>query len=401
MATKPPKTAEPVWPNEGVRVWYQNELQKFVTEMNDEVLAAVRKAYARTSPDIGFAASDAEPLLAAGVLFINPEGRVLLMRRTDGLGWAFPAGGVEHGETPVMCAAREAGEETGWAPKVADLSELRPADTRVWRNVIFHTFVVHTPGFIPVKNSEHDSHRWEFPRVALAEMYGDLHPGVRRTLQAMADGHLAYDAAPFSLLRKALEKWGGLWIKKLDRLSLSLSAAFASKSTRATQAAMMASFKKAGFTIAFKPTAGSAAAYEAVVAENVNLIKSIPQQYLKDVQSQVWASVMKGGDLAQLTKGIQQKYGIAFRRAALIARDQNSKAKAIMENVRRQELGITKAIWMHSHAGKEPRPSHVKMNGKPYALAKGMWDKDEGEYVWPGQLINCRCTSRAIIPGFE
>jgi uncharacterized protein with gpF-like domain len=110
---------------------------------------------------------------------------------------------------------------------------------------------------------------------------------------------------------------------------------------------------------------------------------------------------MKGGDLATLSKTIQEKYGIAYRRAALIARDQNNKAKAVYENVRRQELGIEEATWMHSSAGKEPRPTHVAMNEKRYKLGQGMWDSGEGEYVWPGQLINCRCTSRAVIPGFD
>ncbi len=212
----------------------------------------------------------------------------------------------------------------------------------------------------------------------------------------------ASDAAnPSILLRKALKKWGGLWTRKLNRLSLDIAARFADKNFRATQAAVMASFKEAGFTLAFKATPASKAAYQAVLSENVNLIKSIPAQYLRDVESQVWASVMKGSDLATLSKSVQTKYGVAYRRAALIARDQNNKAKAIIENTRRQELGIKQAIWQHSTAGKEPRPTHVAMNGKVYDLKKGMYDSAEGEQIWPGQLINCRCTSRAIIPGFD
>jgi len=115
----------------------------------------------------------------------------------------------------------------------------------------------------------------------------------------------------------------------------------------------------------------------------------------------VWQAVMKGSDLGQLSAGLQQKYGVAYRRAALIARDQNAKAKAVIENVRRKELGIKEAIWQHSTAGKEPRPTHVAMDGKRYKLDTGMYDSHEKEYVWPGQLINCRCTSRAVILGAE
>lgn len=203
------------------------------------------------------------------------------------------------------------------------------------------------------------------------------------------------------LLRRALAKWGGLWTRKFDKLSLDLSKRFADKSFSMTQVAMKSALADAGFTVKFQPKPAVVDAYRAVVAENVNLIKSIPQQYLKDVQSSVWQSVMKGSDMNELSLNIRKKYNVSVKRAALISRDQNNKAKATIENVRRQELGITTAIWMHSSGGKTPRPTHVAMNGKPYDIAKGMYDKDEGAYVWPGTLINCLCTSKAVIPGFD
>jgi hypothetical protein len=216
-------------------------------------------------------------------------------------------------------------------------------------------------------------------------------------------GCIVEDASrnPSLLLRAALRKWGGLWVSKFDKLSLDLSREFAKKSFGITQTQMRAAFKEAGFTVSFKPTPGSMGAYHAVVAEQVNLIKSIPQQYLKDVESKVWNSVAKGGDMHALSIDLRQTYGITRDRAALIARDQNAKAKATIERARRQELGITHAIWQHSAGGKTPRATHVAMSGKAYVIAQGAWDSDEGAYVLPGELINCRCTSRAVIPAFE
>jgi SPP1 gp7 family putative phage head morphogenesis protein len=214
----------------------------------------------------------------------------------------------------------------------------------------------------------------------------------------------AHDAPTSTiLLQRAMKKWGGLWQKKFDRLSLDLSRKFAKKTFSTTENAMREAFKAAGFTVSFKPTPTSVESYHAVVAENVGLIKSIPQQYLRDVQSSVWSSVMKGADMGELSKTIQEKYGVSYRRAALIARDQNNKAKATIENKRRQELGITQAKWRHSTGGKVPRPSHIgpKMNGQLYDLKKGMYDPDEGQFVYPGQLINCRCTSMPIIKGID
>jgi len=72
-----------------------------------------------------------------------------------------------------------------------------------------------------------------------------------------------------------------------------------------------------------------------------------------------------------------------------------------MTNARQADLGIREAIWMHSHAGKKPRPEHVKMDGKTYNITKGMWDPHEKKWIFPGELINCRSTGRPIVPGLS
>ena len=212
---------------------------------------------------------------------------------------------------------------------------------------------------------------------------------------------LAHDAGSVADLDKRLKAWAAKWQVRFDKVSVSLAARFASKNFRATEATMRDALKRAGFTVSFKPTRASMAAYRAVAAENVQLIRSIPSQYLTGVQSAVWASVNRGADMATLSKRLTTEYGSTVKRAALIARDQNNKAKATIENTRRLQLGITQAIWQHSSGGKEPRPTHVAMNGKLFTLKEGLYDSDEKAYVLPGQLINCRCTSRAVLPGLE
>jgi uncharacterized protein with gpF-like domain len=237
--------------------------------------------------------------------------------------------------------------------------------------------------------------------AAIAAMHKDVLAGVLAAYSAGEPVELAKDAPPKNpslFIRRALERYGRKWTLRLDALSLDLSRKFATKSFNLTQVQMKAAFKDAGFTVKFQPTPGSIAAYQAVAAEQVNLIRSIPAQYLKDVQSKVWKSVMKGSDLHTLSADLHETYGVTRERAALISRDQNAKAKAVIEKTRRQEIGITHAVWMHSAGGKVPRKTHVAMDGKPYLISQGMWDSDEGEYVLPGELINCRCTSKAVLP---
>lgn len=243
----------------------------------------------------------------------------------------------------------------------------------------------------------------ELTRLVANEIHAaaeSLEP-TERTTQVFGLVRLAQDAAAVPKLDAQLKAWAKKWNIRFDKLSVSLSQKFANKAFRMTEAQMKDALKQAGFTVSFRPTRASLAAYKATAAENVNLIRSIPAQYLTGVQSAVWSSVRAGADMATLSKRLQDEFGSTVKRAALIARDQNNKAKATIETTRRLQLGITHAIWQHSSGGVEPRPTHVAMDGISFELKKGMYDKDEHAYVLPGQLINCRCTSRAIIPGFN
>ena len=74
-----------------------------------------------------------------------------------------------------------------------------------------------------------------------------------------------------------------------------------------------------------------------------------------------------------------------------------------MTGLRQAELGITEAIWVHSGAGKHPRPTHVKAGRDQvrYDITKGWYDPDAKQWIWPGTLVNCRCVSKPVIKGFS
>ena len=55
----------------------------------------------------------ATPRVAAGVLFRDAEGRILLVKPTYKEGWDIPGGYVEPGESPRTAARREVREELG------------------------------------------------------------------------------------------------------------------------------------------------------------------------------------------------------------------------------------------------------------------------------------------------
>src|SRR5215472_15486250 len=58
---------------------------------------------------------------AAGALFTDAGGRVLLVRPTYKPGWDIPGGYMEHGETPLETCRREVREELGIEPPIGRL----------------------------------------------------------------------------------------------------------------------------------------------------------------------------------------------------------------------------------------------------------------------------------------
>lgn len=124
-----------------------------------------------------------------------------------------------------------------------------------------------------------------------------------------------------------------------------------------------------------------------LIKANVALIKSIPSKYFEEIEQIVMESVSRGRDLSYMSDELEKRYGVVKRRAQLISRDQNDKITSALNIARQKDLGITKNIWVHSDAGKKPRPSHVKANGKIFDINKGL--KIDGEYIFPGQLVNC------------
>lgn len=207
----------------------------------------------------------------------------------------------------------------------------------------------------------------------------------------------ASDASAPRELQDAVRKLSRRWLRNFDRLAWKLSDWFAASVEERSTRGLRESLRRAGFTVRFKPTRAMKDAAQAVTAENVALIKSIPEQYLKSVEGAVMRSVMTGRDLAALVDELTKIDGVTRRRARLIAHNQNNQATAAMTRVRQLEAGITKARWLHSAGGRTPRPEHVAYSGKIYNIAKGA----DVEGRWPGVAINCRCVSVPVIPGFE
>lgn len=207
---------------------------------------------------------------------------------------------------------------------------------------------------------------------------------------------IAEDASPSAIMTRVLGDLAKKWINRFDEAAPKIADAYLQGMFKSSDSAMRAALKKAGWTVQFKMTPAMRDALNASLQENIGLIKSIPRDYLQQVEGIVMRSYTAGRDLKTMTDDLKKLYPKAQDRAELIARDQSNKANAVVTRTRQMQLGITEAFWMHSHAGKNPRPDHVAANGTRYTIAKGC--KISGRYIQPGEEINCRCTSRPILP---
>lgn len=242
-------------------------------------------------------------------------------------------------------------------------------------------------------------------RRKLIRLIDEMNRSVRYWLKAAYRAHEPVmaqdDVLPSSALRAAVRKLAARWQKHFDEAAPELAAYFGKAVTERSDAALAAILRKGGFSVKFKMTPAMRDVMNATVDQQVSLIKSIPSEYFTQIEGMVMRSVQTGRDLKHLTDELQTHFGVTRRRAITIARDQNNKATAAMHRARQDELGITEAVWVHSGGGKHPRPTHVAANGKKYDIKKGMWDSAVQKFVLPGELINCRCVSRSVVPGFS
>lgn len=231
------------------------------------------------------------------------------------------------------------------------------------------------------------------------QMQVDVKSGVMPIIE---ENPMAMDANPVKLVRHALQKLAEKWIARFVEESSPIAAKFTAKTTAAADRSLLASARKDSMTINMQWTPAMLEKQEAIISENVALIRSIPAQYFTEVESMVFRSMAKGGDRKTLSDEIEasfgKRFGITRRRAEFIAKDQTRKATSALSAARQQAAGIREGEWVHSGGGNQPRHSHVKAGKerKRFDLSKGCLI--DGEYIMPGQLPHCGCTWKPVLP---
>lgn len=129
-------------------------------------------------------------------------------------------------------------------------------------------------------------------------------------------------------------------------------------------------------------------------AENLRLIKSIPTQYLENLQGRIVAAVARGETLRSLTAFVRETYRLPTERAELIARDQIGKLNGRLTGYRQTNIGVSEYRWRGTLDARE-RDAHVSREGKVIS-----WDSPP-EDGHPGEPIRCRCWAEPVLPDLD
>lgn len=211
----------------------------------------------------------------------------------------------------------------------------------------------------------------------------------------------AMDASLASQLRIRLNALRARFAKLFSDRAPAIVSSMLERVDQSQQRILGASLKELSGGLTLKTDVMPAALSEALTSatnENVSLIKSIQSRYHTQVEGIVMRSIQPGGrGAADIKDGLMRYKGVTERRAKIISTDQVRKVTAAMNYERSKSLGITKAKWVHSHGGKNPRPKHLAFNGKIFDLSDPPAIGDNGQKVLPGAEISCRCSWTPVI----
>ena len=130
------------------------------------------------------------------------------------------------------------------------------------------------------------------------------------------------------------------------------------------------------------------------VEYNVDLIKTIPQEYFEQIREVIDTGYMEGKTTTSISKEIRRIYGVSKRRADFIARDQCSKLNGQITKAQQIDAGLEEYVW-RTTGDERVRNSHRALNGRKFR-----WDEPpentDGRTCHPGEDYGCRCVALPV-----
>ena len=131
------------------------------------------------------------------------------------------------------------------------------------------------------------------------------------------------------------------------------------------------------------------------IEDNVGLIRTIPQRYHEALERDLYRLTTSGKDITkeEISRIVQQGGRAMRSNVDLIGRDQTQKMYSAVNQVRQEQLGVTRYVW-RTHADDRVRETHEASEGLIFR-----WDTPPYPTGHPGNDIQCRCVAQPLIDG--
>ena len=218
----------------------------------------------------------------------------------------------------------------------------------------------------------------------------------------------AQDATFYSSQRAMLRDLRKKWVSQFNKDSKTFARWMIEDVENQTSTRLASSLERITGGTAIKTdtrTGKIAEILRSLIDQNVELIRTIPDQYLDQISGEVTRAI--NNPQSSGIKGLQMFIDSKLKdsakktrnRAKNIATDQVRKAFNSMYASRMQSAGIKKFEWIHTGGSQNPRDHHMNtLNGQIFSFDDlPVIDLRTGERGIPGQAINCRCTMRPVV----
>ena len=217
-------------------------------------------------------------------------------------------------------------------------------------------------------------------RKKLGKLVNNMSKSVMYWLLADWGGRTAREMA--IILRKRIKQWDKVFGKEAEKIALW----FVKSVKKHTEFGMKSAFREAGYKLKADVPKNTELGVE---IENKALIKSIPEKYFTGIETIAMMALLYGWSRETLADEIQKRYRITIRRTKLIAADQTHKTTELFKRAICIESNIWLGKWVYTWRSEKPRESHVEMDGTIFDLRKGCYNREDNEYIFPAQKINC------------
>lgn len=135
----------------------------------------------------------------------------------------------------------------------------------------------------------------------------------------------------------------------------------------------------------------------ALLAEQVDLIQSLPREAAQRVHQLTLAGIEDSTRASEIAKEIMRSGEVTASRANTIARTEVSRTATTLTQARAESIGSDSYIW-HTSEDSDVRSDHRKLNSRVFQWRNPpVADERTGARANPGCIYNCRCWAEPII----